>query len=481
MAKDQTKEDVITEEKTKKKSRGLTLTFLIIIALYLLITVIFSFIALPNTSVNGRDISFASKDEALEKPAEPFTIEIVGRDERKASLDLKDIDYSASIPESASIDQNPFKWPLAFLKIANDDFIFDYNVKYDEEKLDKNLKGQALIAKTKEPKNASLKYENGAFKIIPEVMGNKIDYKKLAKKVKEAIYSHKDEIVLKDSDYINPTVKNNSKELANLLKDGKNIEGMKIGFNFNGFDIKLEGEKFIDMFDTDKGTFELNYDKLTKFVTEVADKTDTYGTKRTFNATGIGKITVNPGVYGFILDIPATVDKVYEIVNERKSGNVEPVYERTGFRREADGSDLGNTYVEVDLSRQYMWLYLDGEVALETNIVSGMPRTTKWATNVGVGSILSKEANQTLRGDGFDGSRYETPVKYWMPIGWDGEGFHDAPWRGAFGGGIYLSNGSHGCINMPPAMAAKLFELAPHGIPVVVYESNTNHSPAMSY
>ena len=481
MARNQIKEDVITEENNKQKSRVITLIFLVIIALYLIVTVIFSFIALPNTKLNGRDISFTSKDEALRKPSEPFAITIIGRDDRKASLDLREVDYSASIPESASIDQNPFKWPLAFFNIASDDFKFDYNIKYDEKKLDENLKSQAILTNVKDPENAKLKYENGAFKIIPEVMGNRIDYKKLTKKIKDAIYSHEEEIVLKDDDYINPTVKDNSKELAALLKDGKTIEDMKIGFNFNGFDINLKGEELIDMFDTDKGSFELNHDKLTAYVEKIAEKTDTYGKDRTFNATGIGKITVNPGVYGFILDVPATVDEVYKLVKTRKSGNVEPVYERTGFRREADGTDLGNTYVEVDLSRQYMWFYLDGEVVLETSIVSGLPNTTVWATNVGVGSIQSKETNQTLRGESFDGSNYETPVKYWMPIGWDGEGFHDAPWRWSFGGGIYFSDGSHGCINMPPAMAAKLFELAPHGTPVVVYESSTNYSPKMSY
>ena len=179
--------------------------------------------------------------------------------------------------------------------------------------------------------------------------------------------------------------------------------------------------------------------------------------------------------------MPGTVDKVYELVNERKSGNVEPVYERTAFSREADGTDIGSTYVEVDISRQYMWVYIDGEVVLETAIVSGLPNTRKWASNVGVGSILSKATNQTLKGESFDGSRYATPVKYWMPIGWDGEGFHDAPWRGSFGGNIYFSNGSHGCYNMPPAMAAKLFEIIPFGAPVVVYESSTSNSPAMSY
>ena len=128
-----------------------------------------------------------------------------------------------------------------------------------------------------------------------------------------------------------------------------------------------------------------------------------------------------------------------------------------------------------------MWVYIDGELVLESSIVTGLPNTTKWATNVGVGSILSKAANQTLRGDGFDGSRYETPVDYWMPIGWDGEGFHDAPWRGGFGGNIYFSNGSHGCLNLPPAVAGQLFDMIPYGAPVVVYESSTSNSPAMSY
>lgn len=481
MARDRNKEDIITAENNKKKSRVLTLIVLVLISLYLIVTVIFSFIALPNTYVNGRNISYASKDEALRKPSEPFTITIKGRDERTATINLKDIDYKASIPSSASIDQNPFKWPLAFANIDNDEFSFDYNIKYDEDKLQKNIKSQALVNKVEEPVNANVKYEDGEFKIIPEVMGNTIDNKKLNAKIKDAIYNHKEEIVLEDDDYINPTVRNNSEELKKLLADAKTIEGMKIGFNFNGYDFKLEGQDFIDMFDTDKGSYELNYDKLTQYVSEIAEETNTYGKNRTFNATGIGKITVNPGVYGFILDVPATVDKVYELVNERKSGNVEPVYERAGFSREADGSDIGSTYVEVDISRQYMWLYIDGQVVLETSIVTGMPNTTKWASNVGVGSILSKATNQTLRGDSFDGSRYATPVDYWIPIGWDGEGFHDAPWRGGFGGNIYYSNGSHGCFNMPPAMAAKLFELVPFGAPVVVYESSTSNSPAMSY
>ena len=386
------------------------------------------------------------------------------------------------MPEAASIDQNPLLWPLALVKNPYEDFAFDYNINFDEKKLVDILKSSALFTNVTEPKDASLAYEDGQFKVIKEVEGNKIDYDKFMEKIKDAVYTHKQTLKLEDSDYVGPEIREGSKELDKLLKDAKSVEKISIAFNFNGFDFKLEGKELIDMFDVNHKSFELNYDKLTDYVNNIADETDTYGTERSFNATGIGKITVAPGVYGFILDVAKTVDKVYELVNERKSGEIEPVYERAGLDRYADGSDIGDTYVEVDLSRQYMWYYKNGELILETPIVSGLAGTSKWATNKGVGSILSKETNATLKGAGFDGSKYETPVSYWMPIGWDGEGFHDAPWRGgAFGGSIYMSNGSHGCINMPPDKAKILFDNVAHNTPVVVYESSTSYSPTMSY
>lgn len=69
---------------------------------------------------------------------------------------------------------------------------------------------------------------------------------------------------------------------------------------------------------------------------------------------------------------------------------------------------------------------------------------------------------------GCRGDEYETPVKYWMPFN-GGVGFHDASWQPTFGGSRYLTNGSHGCVNMPPEMAGKLFDLISAGTPVVVH------------
>ena len=51
-----------------------------------------------------------------------------------------------------------------------------------------------------------------------------------------------------------------------------------------------------------------------------------------------------------------------------------------------------------------------------------------------------------------------------------GIGFHDASWRhGKFGGNIYIHDGSHGCINLPPYIAKQLYENITTKTPVVVH------------
>lgn len=452
-----------------------------IVSVYLVVTVIFSFITLPNTFINGTNVSYSSRQSALQEAGEDFNLTVKGRDDRSFTLNSKDIDYSAKIPQNASIDQNPFAWPIYLARGKKDDLKFDYKIKYDEEKLDSLLKESKLFTNVTEPKDASLVFKDGSFDVKDAVKGNKPDYDKVKEKIVKSITTDHKNIELSDADYINPEVLSNSKELDNLMEDAKKIEAMKIKFNFNGFDIQLAGKGLVDMLEQKGKVFELNYDKLLAFMKEIADKTDTYGKNRKFKATGIGEITVNPGVYGFVLDQVATADEVLKIFNQRKSGEVEPVYERVGLERTANGGDIGDTYIEVDISRQYLWFYKKGELVIESPVVTGLT-SPGWQTNVGVGSIQSKVHDAELKGVDFTGANYKTPVSYWMPIGWDGEGLHDAPWRGgAFGGGIYFSDGSHGCLNLPPHVAKVIFENAEVHTPVIVYESSTDNSPAMSY
>ena len=129
-----------------------------------------------------------------------------------------------------------------------------------------------------------------------------------------------------------------------------------------------------------------------------------------------------------------------------------------------------NTRIELDITEQRVLMYVDGECILDTPCVTGNV-ADGCSTPTGVYYLYYKERNAVLRGSNSDGSKYASPVDYWMPFN-GGIGFHDASWRnGVFGGEIYKTDGSHGCVNMPHEAAKILYENISTSIPILVYES----------
>ena len=116
------------------------------------------------------------------------------------------------------------------------------------------------------------------------------------------------------------------------------------------------------------------------------------------------------------------------------------MYAQTAESRNKD--DIGNTYVEISLSGQHIWFYKDGKLIIDSDVVTGNV-SAGHTTPPGVFRLNYKERNAVLKGED-----YETPVSYWMPFN-GGIGLHDATWRTEFGGDIYLTSGSHGCVNAP--------------------------------
>ena len=125
-------------------------------------------------------------------------------------------------------------------------------------------------------------------------------------------------------------------------------------------------------------------------------------------------------------------------------------------------SDLiTKTLIVVDIVEQRFVYYKNGKNVLETTVVTG--RKGKHDTPVGAYILSPKyfKCNATLRGRNDDGSRYASHVDYWMPFILDvGIGFHDATWRKEyeFNSYQYISNGSHGCVNMRYDAAKELYE-----------------------
>ena len=200
-------------------------------------------------------------------------------------------------------------------------------------------------------------------------------------------------------------------------------------------------------------------------------------TARKFQTTNRGVITrsqgrYSTGQYGWWTDREKTLNRLIDLIEKGESAVIEPDYvtldtgyKYRGFTRSAEG-DIGNTYVEVDLTAQHIWYYRDGVLEFETGqIVSGKATDPKRKTPEGVYSVYTKSTNYTLKAA--DGS-YSAFCSYFMRMSFEGIGFHDLS-RSAYGGDIYIRNGSHGCINMKYDEVKKLYELVERGTPVIMY------------
>lgn len=123
---------------------------------------------------------------------------------------------------------------------------------------------------------------------------------------------------------------------------------------------------------------------------------------------------------------------------------------------------IPGTFVEVDISSQTVNFYIDNELYLSTPCVTG---NKGMHTRNGYFSIRYKKYDTYLVGPG-----YRSHVYYWMPFD-NAIGLHDADgWRNSYGGDIYLTNGSHGCINMPEDAAREIYNNVSEGTKVLVHK-----------
>ena len=162
------------------------------------------------------------------------------------------------------------------------------------------------------------------------------------------------------------------------------------------------------------------------------------------------------------MDQDATVVDLLNALESGYQGTMEPQYTYTAMSRVEN--DIGDTYVEIFISQQVMWCYKDGVCIVYTPVVTGNPTKGNATPSNGVWSIDAKMQNYTLVGEG-----YRSPVDFWMPFNGN-VGIHDMQTRAYFGGTIYLTNGSHGCINTPYANAKTIYENVSIGTPVIVYD-----------
>lgn len=205
------------------------------------------------------------------------------------------------------------------------------------------------------------------------------------------------------------------------------------------------------------GNTTIDEDKVRSYVASIGEQYNTSTNSSTFKSTKQGEVTVPAGTLSWTIQTDAETEALIEALKAGEDFTRTPIAQGS---TDAGSPLFGNTYIEVDLKNQHMWYYKDGELVLDTKIISGKPATP---TPTGVFYVWNKEEDATLTGED-----YASPVDYWMPIDWTGVGIHDSDWQTEYGGDLWKTRGSHGCINTPPGVMKELYSKAEVGTPVIV-------------
>ena len=285
--------------------------------------------------------------------------------------------------------------------------------------------------------------------------------------------------------YKQPEITSDSEEIKELQNVYKEYLDSKVTYQFGSQEVKIPAEdlekmynfEFIDSVSTDADGSEkksekelkvtVNEDAVREYVEGLAQEYNTLGMTRTFTSLSGNKISVSGGDYGYAISMDNETEQLIKDLESGKEIKREPKWLMTGFTEYSQTDDIGDTYVEISISKQHLWYFKDGKKIVDCDVVTG--NQNQYDTPKGTYGLTYKERDAVLKGSNADGSSYESPVSYWMPF-YGNYGMHDAPWRSSFGGTIYQGGGSHGCVNMPVASAKKLFNnLANQGVPIIVY------------
>ena len=356
--------------------------------------------------------------------------------------------------------QNAFLW---LTDGKNRSLSLDIEVEYSKDALYNRITQMDFSAKTRENMEGAfdnIYYENGVYSVkddgTKDIVSVNSIYEKVKPKIKELYRGMSME---KESCYGGLADDDNMKGVLNLLNK---YVSTKVTYKKGDKTIVLDGgtiNKWLSV--GENNSVNIDKEQVKAYVDTLAEEYNTVGRERKFKTTGGETVTVSGGNYGWLVNSKKETEELLNVIASGEAVEREPVYKQTAAAHGTD-NDFAGTYAEVSIGAQHLWFYKDGEKVVSSDFVSGNPYKGN-ATPTGTYYVAYKDKDAVLKGED-----YETPVSFWMPFN-GGIGFHDATWRGRFGGTIYQGGGSHGCINLPYSVALQLFGLISPGDPVIVY------------
>ena len=433
-------------------------------------------------SVWGVEVSRLDAKQAEEKIAAEFEnrpVSFQENDKEVYSMTLKDLGYSLNeedlLNKLTDLQKQREENRKIFPKEENVNLECQIEEDEEQEKQALDLSNFGTEER-KSSTDASIQYneEKKEFILVKQVQGTEIDPDKLETTVDTNLNAAFDTALLGDTItiplnkhvYISPAVtatEDMENKVTSLNSQLKKYRSTTVTYTFGSETVVLDADTISSWLKAEGETLTLDEDAIKTYISDLANNYNTIYVPRTFDTSTGTDVTIEGNEYGYRID----QDGEYaQLVEDLKSGTAvtrDPVYSKTGYQRNGT-DDLAGSYIEVSLDAQHLWLYKDGNLVTETDIVSGKPVKGR-ETYRGAWPIAYKASPFNLTSAEYG---YDVKVNYWMPFVY-GQGLHDASWQSSFGGNRYKTNGSHGCINLPKDQAALIYETIDAGYPIIIY------------
>lgn len=436
---------------------------------------------LPGTIVDGMDVTgktAAEVEDAIMEQLKGYKLTINGREDLSESITGEEVGLYAEFDDTlakAIAAQKPMEWgKYRFGKSVNE-VNTDALIRYNDEMLGEAVDSLSCMDKEnmREPQDAKISdYTSGGYTIIKEDEGTELLEDKVKEAVAAAVMSLAESVDLEEQGcYVSPSITSEDEALKTACETMNKYVGARITYQFGDKSETLSGDEIHNWLTVNGTSVRINEGKATEYVKKLAASYDTAYKAKSLK-TSYGKtVSITGGSYGYKINQAKEAATLVSLIKNGEQTSREPEYSQKGASR--TGKDYGNTYVEINLTAQHLYFYVKGKLVVQSDFVSGNA-AKGWSTPAGAYSITYKQRNATLKGQG-----YATPVSYWMPFN-GGIGLHDANWRKTFGGTIYKTNGSHGCVNLPPAVAKTIYENISAGDPVLCYHLDGTESASTS-
>lgn len=391
--------------------------------------------------------------------------------EQKAYLNLNQLnvemeEVSDELKQTIA-DQNSYTWPLALFKKQSVFENFSHYLDFDPYRMERLLEELGISNEGREATtNAEIIInETGAYELKPAVYGSQINASSLETALAESLEDRKVSFNLEEA-YIKPSLIETDDKIVEQMAAIDTMQSSQITLEFADNSITIPQEEIASwILLTEEGDPELNMEAIETYILE--DLNRPYASLfqyREFPSTYQGVVTVDPGTFGWYIDRFLEAEQIAADVLAGRQITREPVIGGSGFGGE---DEIGSDYVEVDIANQMMTIYLGYEIVLQTPVVTGQVGTN---TIPGAYQVWEMESPSILRGyNPIYETDYEQPVDYWIAFDDQAQGIHDADWQQYFGGDVYLTNGSLGCINTPPGVMPQVFDIVYNGMPVIVF------------